>query len=239
MTRELDNMARLFEMAVEYKKKIGFPGQLYIEPKPMEPTKHQYDSDAEATLNFLRKYRLLKDFKLNLEFNHATLAGHDMIHEVEVAGAAKALGSIDANCGDPMLGWDVDLFNTNVAEIARVMYGMLKFGGFTTGGVNFDARVRRESTDPVDLFHGHISSMDAFARGLKIAAAMRRDRRLAMFIRERYASWDQEGLPSHVRKGQASLDELEAYVMQKGGRVDVPPSGRQELLEGMLNEYLH
>ena len=157
-------------MAVDYKKQIGFGGTFYIEPKPMEPTKHQYDSDAAACLNFLRTYDLLTHFKLNLETNHATLAGHEMMHELEVAIGAGALGSIDANTGDPQLGWDTDQFPTNVYLTTHCMLCVLGMGGFTTGGVNFDAKVRRESFEPIDLFHAHIGGMDTFARGLKIGA---------------------------------------------------------------------
>src|SRR4051812_5015633 len=177
MKRELDHLAKFLHMAVDYAKEIGFKGQFYIEPKPKEPTKHQYDSDAAACLNFLREYDLLPHFKLNLETNHATLAGHSMQHEMEVAGAAGALGSIDANTGDLLLGWDTDQFPTDIYLAAQCMLVALKYGGFSTGGVNFDAKVRRESVDPEDLFYAHIGGMDAFARGLKIAAAIRADGR--------------------------------------------------------------
>jgi len=166
MKRELDHLGRFLHMAVDYKKAIGFRGQFYIEPKPKEPTKHQYDSDAAACLNFLREYGLLQDFKLNIETNHATLAGHTMQHELEVAAAAGALGSIDANYGDVLLGWDTDQFPTDVYLTTQVMLIVLRMGGFTTGGLNFDAKVRRESFEPLDLFHAHIAGMDAFARGL-------------------------------------------------------------------------
>src|SRR6476469_4992104 len=186
MKRELDHLAKFLHMAVEHKKKIGFKGQFYIEPKPKEPTKHQYDSDAAACLNFLRTYELLPHFKLNIETNHATLAGHTAQHELEVAGAAGALGSIDANTGDELLGWDTDQFPTSFYLTAYTMLSVLKYGGFKTGGVNFDAKVRRESFEPEDLFHAHIGGMDAFARGLKIAAAIRKDGRLAEFVRRRY-----------------------------------------------------
>ena len=164
-------------MAVDYKKQIGFKGPFYIEPKPKEPTKHQYDSDAAACLNFLREYGLLEHFKLNLETNHATLAGHTMHHECEVAAAAGALGTVDANTGDELIGWDTDQFPTSLYLTTQVMLTVLKMGGFTTGGLNFDAKVRRESFEPIDLFYAHIGGMDAFARGLKIAAAIRADGR--------------------------------------------------------------
>src|SRR5256714_2490135 len=188
--RELEHLARFLHMAVDYKKEIGFKGQFYIEPKPKEPTKHQYDSDVAACLNFLREYDLLKDFKLNLETNHATLAGHSMQHELEVAIAAGALGSIDANMGDLFLGWDTDQFPTDLYLTTQVMLSILKMGGLTTGGTNFDAKPRRESFEPMDLFYAHIAGMDTFARGLKIAAAIRKDGRLEGFVKERYSSWD-------------------------------------------------
>jgi xylose isomerase len=164
-------------MAVEYKKQIGFKGAFYIDPKPKEPTKHQYDFDAATCLNFLREYGLLEHFKLNLETNHATLAGHTMHHECEVAVAAGALGTLDANSGDELIGWDTDQFPTSLYLTTQVMLTVLKMGGFTTGGLNFDAKVRRESFEPVDLFYAHIGGMDAFAPGLKIAAAIRADGR--------------------------------------------------------------
>jgi xylose isomerase len=223
-------------MAVDYKKEIGFKGQFYIEPKPKEPTKHQYDSDAAACLNFLRQYDLLGDLKLNIETNHATLAGHSMQHELETAIAANALGSIDANTGDPMLGWDTDQFPTDIYLTTQCMLSVLKMGGFSTGGLNFDAKVRRESFEPIDLFHAHIGGMDAFARGLKIAVAIRKDGRLGEFIRERYSSWD-SGLGVKIEKGKADFKELEAYVLKRG---DAAPnvSGRQEFLENLINEFI-
>jgi xylose isomerase len=234
--RELDHLAKLLHMAVAYKKKIGFKGQFYIEPKPKEPTKHQYDSDAAACLNFLREYDLLPHFKLNLETNHATLAGHTMQHEMEVAGAAGALGSIDANTGDELLGWDTDQFPTSIYLTTYTMLSLLKYGGFKTGGVNFDAKVRRESFEPVDLFHAHVGGMDAFARGLKIAAAIRADGRLDEFVKNRYASWD-SGIGARIESGKATMKELETYMLKKG---DVTPnvSGRQEFLENLINEYI-
>src|SRR5262245_27822467 len=206
MKRELEHLARFLHMAVDYAKEIGFTGQFYIEPKPKEPTKHQYDSDAAACLNFLREFDLLPHFKLNIETNHATLAGHTMQHELEVAGAADALGSIDANTGDELLGWDTDQFRTNIYLTTYTMLSVLKYGGFKTGGVNFDAKVRRESFEPVDLFHAHIGGMDAFARGLKIAVAIRQDGRLAGFVKNRYASWD-SGIGAKIESGKANFKE--------------------------------
>jgi len=234
--RELDHLARFLHMAVDYKKEIGFKGQFYIEPKPKEPTKHQYDSDAAACLNFLRQYDLMGDLKLNVETNHATLAGHTMQHELETAIAANALGSIDANTGDMLLGWDTDQFPTDIYLTTQCMLSILKMGGFTTGGVNFDAKVRRESFEPVDLFHAHIGGMDAFARGLKIAAAIRKDGRLAEFMKERYSSWD-TGLGVRIEKGKADFKELESYILKKG---EAAPnsSGRQEFLENLINEFI-
>jgi len=234
--RELDHLGAFLHMAVEHKKKIGFKGQFYIEPKPMEPTKHQYDSDAAACLNFLRQYKLMGHLKLNLETNHATLAGHEMQHELEVAIAANALGSIDANTGDPMLGWDTDQFPTSVYLTTECMLAILKMGGFKTGGVNFDAKVRRESYEPVDLFHAHIGGMDTFARGLKIAAAIRADGRLAEFVRNRYRSWD-AGIGKKIESGKTSFKTLETYMLKKG-EVTKNESGRQEFLENLINEFI-
>jgi xylose isomerase len=236
MKRELDHLARFLHMAVDYKKQIGFRGAFYIEPKPKEPTKHQYDSDAAACLNFLRAYDLLPHFKLNLETNHATLAGHEMMHELMVALGANALGSIDANTGDPLLGWDTDQFPTNIYLTSQCMLCILRMGGFTTGGVNFDAKVRRESYEPIDLFHAHIGGMDAFARGLKIAQAILDDGRLTDFITHRYRSW-QSDLGRKVESGQATFADLEAYILPQGD-VTTNESGRQEMLENLINEFI-
>ena len=236
MKRELDHLGQFFHMAVDYAKRIGFDGQFLIEPKPKEPTKHQYDSDAAACLNFLRAYDLLDHFKLNLETNHATLAGHTMAHELDYAGMQGALGSIDANTGDLLLGWDTDQFSTDYYQTAQTMLYIMKYGGLAPGGVNFDAKLRRESFEPIDLFYAHIGSMDAFAKGLKIAAALRADRALESFIADRYGSWD-EGIGARVESGQIGFDELEAYMLEKG---EVAPnsSGRQELLESVINRYV-
>jgi xylose isomerase len=223
-------------MAVDYKKKIGFKGHFYIEPKPKEPTKHQYDSDAAACLNFLREFDLLDDFKLNIETNHATLAGHTMLHELTVAAAAGKLGSIDANRGDELIGWDTDQFPTDIYLTTQILLVVLSMGGFKSGGLNFDAKVRRESFEPIDLFHAHIGGMDAFARGLKIASVIRKDGRLADFVRQRYASWD-DGIGAQIEKGKASLPELEAYVLKKGEAISTA-SGRQEMLENLINEFI-
>jgi xylose isomerase len=236
MKRELEHLAKFLHLAVDYKKKIGFKGQFYIEPKPKEPTKHQYDSDAAACLNFLREFDLINDLKLNIETNHATLAGHSMQHELEVCGAAGALGSIDANTGDELIGWDTDQFPTSIYLTTQIMLTILKYGGFKTGGTNFDAKVRRESFEPVDLFHAHVGGMDAFARGLKIAAAIREDGRLCEFVKNRYASWD-SGIGAKIESGKAGFKELEAYMLKKG-EADANVSGRQEFLENLINEFI-
>jgi xylose isomerase len=236
LKREVEHLGKFLHMAVDHKKAIGFKGQFYIEPKPKEPTKHQYDSDAAACLNFLREFDLLKDFKLNLETNHATLAGHTMQHELEVAIAAKALGSIDANTGDVLLGWDTDQFPTSVYLTTEIMLSILGMGGFTTGGTNFDAKVRRESFELVDLFHAHIGGMDAFARGLKMASAIRKDGRLAEFVKQRYSSWD-SGIGAKIEAGTSDFKELEAYMLKKGD-ITANTSGRQEMLENLINEFI-
>ena len=236
LKREVDHLGRFLHMAVEHKKAIGFKGPFYIEPKPKEPTKHQYDSDAAACLNFLREHGLLEHFKLNLETNHATLAGHTMQHEMEVAAAAGALGSIDANMGDVLLGWDTDQFPTDVYLTTQIMLSLLKMGGFTTGGTNFDAKVRRESFEPVDLFYAHIAGMDTFARGLKAAAAIRKDGRLAEFVKQRYSSWD-GGIGQKIERGEVGFKELEQYILEKGG-IAPNTSGRQEHLEHIFNDFI-
>jgi xylose isomerase len=236
MKRELDNLARFFHMAVDYANKIGFHGTFLIEPKPKEPTKHQYDSDAAACINFLRAYDLTDRFKLNIETNHATLAGHTMMHELDYAGMQHLLGSIDANTGDMLLGWDTDQFPTNVYLTTEIMLALLKYGGIAPGGVNFDAKVRRESFEPIDLFHAHIGGMDAFARGLKIAAAIRADGSLADLVRQRYASWD-SGVGQEIEAGKHSLESLEAYMLKKG-EVAANQSGRQELIENLINQFI-
>lgn len=235
MKRELDHLARLLHMAVDYKKKIGFTGQFYIEPKPREPSTHQYDSDSAACLNFLREYGLLEHFKLNLETNHATLAGHTMRHEMQVAIAANALGSVDANTGDELIGWDTDQFPTNIYLTTEIMLEVLRMGGFTTGGLNFDAKCRRESFEPVDLFHAHIGGMDAFARGLKVAHAMIEDGRIDAFIKQRYSTFD-SGIGTKIEKGEVGFAELEAYALANGE--PLLGSGRQEMLENLVNDYL-
>ena len=236
MKREQEHLARLLHLAVAHKRAIGFKGQFFIEPKPKEPTKHQYDSDAAACLNFLREFDLFDHFQLNIETNHATLAGHSMWHELLVCINAGKLGSIDANVGDELLGWDTDQFPTNIYLTTQVMLAVLGMGGLKRGGLNFDAKVRRESFEPVDLFHAHIGGMDAFARGLKIAAAIRKDGRLAEFVRARYSSWD-SGIGRQIEKGKVSLKELEAYALENG-EAAANTSGRQEMLENLINEFI-
>ncbi len=235
LKRELDHLAKFLHMAVDYKKKIGFTGQFYIEPKPKEPTTHQYDSDSAACLNFLREHGLMGELKLNIETNHAILAGHTMMHELEVAMAADALGSIDANAGDELIGWDTDQFPTDIYVTTQIMLCLLRMGGFTTGGLNFDAKVRRESFEPVDLFHAHIGGMDAFARGLKIANAILEDGRWVAFRKERYSSWEQ-GIGAKIENGEAGFEELEKYALESAEPVTA--SGRQEMLENLINEFI-
>ena len=235
MKRELDHLARFMHMAVDWKKEIGFEGPFYIEPKPREPTTHQYDSDAAACLNFLREHDLLEHFKLNVETNHATLAGHTMQHDLTVAANADALGSIDANRGDELIGWDTDQFPTDIYLTTQIMLVVLNMGGFTTGGLNFDAKRRRESHEPIDLFHCHIGGMDAFARGLKIANAIIEDGRLGDFVKARYSSWDSD-LGQKVESGNASLAELETLALRNN--ISDIPSGRQEMLENLINEFI-
>ena len=235
MKRELDHLAAFLHMAVDHAKKIGFTGPFYIEPKPREPTTHQYDSDAAACLNFLREYGLMDHFKLNIETNHATLAGHTMEHELTVSANAGMLGSIDANRGDTLIGWDTDQFPTDIYQTAQVMLVVLEMGGFTTGGLNFDAKRRRESHEPMDLIHAHIGGMDTFARGLKIAHAIREDGRLAEFVQARYSSFDSD-IGAKVEAGEASFETLEQYALKSGEPIIA--SGRQEMLENLINEFI-
>jgi xylose isomerase len=235
MQQEREQFARLLHQAVAYKKEIGFEGQFYIEPKPKEPTKHQYDSDVAACLNFLREFDLMDHLKLNIETNHATLAGHTMVHELRSAREAGALGSIDANAGDELLGWDTDQFPTSIYLTSEIMIELIRMGGFTTGGLNFDAKVRRQSHDTEDLFFAHIGGMDAFARGLIIADRILTDGRLDAEVDERYAGWNGE-FGSAVLSGGSSLADAEAYVLAHGE--PTRRSGRQEKLEGLINEFL-
>jgi len=235
MKREIDHLAAFLHMAVDHAKKIGFDGPFYIEPKPREPSTHQYDSDAAACLNFLREYDLTDRFRLNIETNHATLAGHTMEHELTVASNAGMLGSIDANRGDTLIGWDTDQFPTDINLATQVMLVVLEMGGLTTGGLNFDAKRRRESHEPIDLVHAHIGGMDAFARGLKIAHAIREDGRLAKFVDQRYSTFDKD-IGARIESGQCSFEDLEAFTFANGE--PTVASGRQEMLENLVNEFL-
>lgn len=235
MGLELDNLARFMHMCVDYAKEIGFEGQFYIEPKPKEPTKHQYDFDSATCMNFLRTYGLDKYFKLNIEANHATLAGHTFQHEIRTAAINGAFGSIDANQGDMFLGWDTDQFPTNVYETALCMYEILKVGGFVTGGLNFDAKTRRQSNTFEDILLSYIAGMDGFALGLRVAAKIIEDGRIDEFVKERYASYN-DGIGKKIVDGTTSLKELHDYAL---GLTNVEvPSGRQEYLEAVLNEVM-
>lgn len=236
MQRELAHLARFMHMAHEHAQSIGFNGQFLFEPKPKEPTKHQYDFDAAACLNFIGTHGLQDIVKLNIETNHATLAGHSMMHELEYARIHGALGSIDANTGDLLLGWDTDQFPTDIYLTTQCMLVIMKQGGLAPGGVNFDAKVRRESLDPIDLFYAHIGGMDAFARGLKIAAAIRADGVLDDFVRDRYSSYD-SGIGQKIEANATSFAELEQYMLEQGD-ITGNQSGRQEYLENVINQYL-
>ncbi len=237
MGLELDNMARLMRMAVDYGRSIGFTGDFYVEPKPKEPTKHQYDFDSATVIGFLRQYGLDKDFKLNIEANHATLAQHTFQHELRVARVNNMFGSIDANQGDTLLGWDTDQFPTNVYEAALCMYEVLKAGGFTNGGLNFDAKTRRGSFTMEDIFHSYIAGMDTFALGLRIADKMISDGRIDQFVADRYASWT-TGIGADIISGKATLADLEAYALEKGEVTDSLTSGSQERLESIMNNIM-
>lgn len=233
---ELDNFARFLQMAVDYAKEIGFTGQFLIEPKPKEPTKHQYDFDTATVLAFLRKYNLDKYFKMNIEANHATLAGHTFQHELNMSRINGALGSIDANQGDLLLGWDTDQFPTNIYDATLAMYEVLKNGGIAPGGFNFDAKVRRGSFEPVDLFHAYIAGMDTFAKGLKAANNLLEAGELEKFVENRYESFKQ-GIGKDIVENKVGFKELEAYALEQATIKN--KSGRQELLESTLNKYIY
>ncbi len=232
---ELDNLARFFEMAVDYAEKIGFEGQFLIEPKPKEPTKHQYDFDTATVISFLEKYNLKDYFKLNIEANHATLAGHNFQHELHMARINDLLGSVDANQGDMLLGWDTDQFPTNIYKTTLAMYEILKNDGLGSGGLNFDAKVRRGSFEPVDLFYSHIAGMDAFARGLKVAHKLLKDEVLEEYIEERYQSYTQ-GIGLDIVEGRVDFEKLEEYALENDDILN--KSGNQEMLESILNQYI-
>ncbi len=236
MGREQDHMARFLTMAKDYARSQGFKGTFFIEPKPMEPSKHQYDFDAATSIGFLNKYGLQDDFKLNIEVNHATLAQHTFEHELTVAANDNMLGSIDANRGDYQNGWDTDQFPNNIEETARAMMVFLKAGGLQGGGVNFDAKIRRNSTDFEDLFHAHIGGADTFARGLLVADKVLNDTNFTSFVQERYASFD-AGKGSDFEQGKLSLNDL--YAIASNSTSDIKPvSGKQELLENILNNHI-
>lgn len=235
MKRELDHLAAFLHMAVNYAKEIGFDAQFLIEPKPKEPTKHQYDFDAATVIGFLKSYDLDGHFKLNIECNHATLAAHTFEHDLTVAAQNGLLGSVDANRGDLLLGWDTDQFPSDIYQTTMAMLVILRQGGLGRGGLNFDAKLRRGSVDLADLFHAHIGAMDAFARGLVVADRIINDGALDSFIKERYASFD-TGIGKKIEEGKATLAELEAYILENGEPQQC--SGRQEMLENMFNQYL-
>jgi xylose isomerase len=232
---ELENLGRMLSMAVDYKHKIGLSGPILIEPKPREPTKHQYDFDTATVYGFLKRFGLEKDVKVNIEANHATLSGHSFEHELATAFALDIFGSIDMNRGDAQCGWDTDQFPNNVPETALALYYIMQGGGFSTGGVNFDAKVRRQSIDAEDIFHGHIGGMDVSARGLLIAEQMIKDGGFATAVKQRYAGWS-TGLGQEIRAGKYTLDQLAQRVLDKNTDV-APVSGRQEAFENLVNRF--
>lgn len=236
MKLEQDNFARLLHMAVDYAKEIGFTGQFYIEPKPKEPTKHQYDYDSATVISFLRKYDLVDYFKLNIETNHATLSGHTLQHELRIAFDQGLLGSVDANQGDLLLGWDTDQFPTNLYDTILSMYEIIRGGGFTTGGLNFDAKVRRGSFTEEDLILAHIAGMDTYAAGLKIAAKLWEDKVFEANLDKRYHSY-KEGIGKDIVNNKVGFKELEAYILDKND-IEENESGRQEYLEAIINQYI-
>ncbi len=233
--QEMDQLGRFLNMVVEYKHKIGFKGAILIEPKPREPSKHQYDFDTATVYGFLVRYGLEKEVKVNIEANHATLSGHSFEHEIATAGALGILGSLDMNRGDPQLGWDTDQFPNNVPETALALYHVLQAGGLGSGGLNFDAKVRRQSIDAADLFHGHIGGMDVCAQALLIAEKMVNDGRLKAAVDSRYAGWDQPA-GQDILQGRRTLEQLADQVL--AGNTDVAPvSGRQEVFENLVNRF--
>ncbi|AAM43321.1 xylose isomerase [Xanthomonas campestris pv. campestris] len=235
MKREQDNMARFLTLARDYGRAIGFKGNFLIEPKPMEPMKHQYDFDSATVIGFLRQHGLDQDFKLNIEANHATLSGHSFEHDLQVASDAGLLGSIDANRGNPQNGWDTDQFPTDLYDTVGAMLVVLRQGGLAPGGLNFDAKVRRESSDPQDLFLAHIGGMDAFARGLEVADALLTSSPLETWRAQRYASFD-SGAGADFANGTSTLADLATYAAGKGEPTQL--SGRQEAYENLINQYL-
>jgi len=237
LKREKENLARFLTMARDYGRKHGFKGPFYIEPKPMEPTKHQYDFDTETVIGFLRQWGLEKDFRMNIEANHAELAGHEFAHELESAAVSGFFGSVDANRGDAQNGWDTDQFPISYYETAMAMYTILKVGGFTTGGLNFDSKIRRNSVDPADLFIAHIGGMDAFAVGLEVANRIITDGKIPSFVKKRYASFS-SGDGARFSKGQMTLEQLAEIGAKAGYGKTGLTSGKQEYMENVLNQYL-
>ena len=235
MKREQEHFAQFLHQSIAYARKNGFKGTFFIEPKPCEPTKHQYDYDAATVLGFLQKYDLLKDMKLNLEVNHATLAGHTFQHDLQVAADAGILGSIDANRGDAQNGWDTDQFPNDINEVTEYMLIILEAGGFAGGGINFDAKIRRNSTDPADLFYAHIGGMDIFARALITADAILQKSEYRQIRKERYASFD-SGTGKAFEEGKVTLEELRDFAIANGEPKTI--SGRQEYLENLINRYI-
>jgi len=235
MKREQEHLARFLHTAKDYARKQGFKGTFFIEPKPCEPTKHQYDYDAATVFGFLQKYDLLNDFKLNLEVNHATLAGHTFQHELQVAADCGLLGSIDANRGDSQNGWDTDQFPNDINEVTEIMMIILEAGGFQGGGINFDAKIRRNSTDPADLFYAHIGGMDVFARALITADSILQKSDYLKLRKDRYASFD-TGKGKEFEEGKLSLEDLRAYAIQNGDPKTT--SGKQEYIENLINRYI-
>lgn len=235
MKREKEHLARFLHTAKDYARKNGFKGTFFIEPKPCEPSKHQYDYDAETVIGFLRQYDLLNDFKLNIEVNHATLAGHTFQHELQVAADTGMLGSMDANRGDYQNGWDTDQFPNNINELTEAMLVILEAGGLKGGGINFDAKIRRNSTDAEDLFYAHIGGIDAFARALIVANDILEKSEYKKFRKERYASFD-TGKGNEFEQGKLSLEDLRKYALENGE--PKVKSGRQEWLENLINRYI-
>ncbi len=235
MKREQEHLARFLHTAKDYARKQGFKGTFFIEPKPCEPTKHQYDYDAATVLGFLQKYDLINDFKLNLEVNHATLAGHTFQHELTVAAGAGLLGSMDANRGDMQNGWDTDQFPNDINEVTEIMMIVLEAGGFQGGGINFDAKIRRNSTDPADLFYAHIGGMDIFARALIAADNILQKSEYLKLRKDRYASYD-TGKGKEFEAGKLSLEDLRAYAVENGEPATT--SGKQEYIENLINRFI-
>jgi xylose isomerase len=236
LAQEMDQLGRFMRMVVEHKHRIGFQGTILIEPKPHEPAKHQYDRDVATVYSFLKRYDLENEIRVNIEANHATLAGHSFEHEIALAQALEIFGSIDMNRGDPQNGWDTDQFPNDLGELTRAMYEILRGGGFTTGGFNFDAKVRRQSIDPADLFHAHIGGIDALARGLLAAATLIERGEISAFVQKRYAGW-RSPPGTDLLQGRVSLDEAAGRALQ----FNLQPthvSGRQEWLENLITRAL-